>query len=353
MQRAFRPSLLAAVAGAAIALTGSALGAASKDSGFRPDLWASNLDRLIGLQAVQVAGSPSDVATAKATIYVGRGDVMSLPGASVGKAIGGGAASARLGPAFGNAVVTLPGRVVVANPAKYAANRCSPGTHAAVWLLVLQEPTGSSLAIPVYVDPAPQPTRSFASYQIQTCLPSPYIPESQGGAPMGAKVFRVAVSLSNFQRAVSNRWTAVLTPYVEGTGVPNLRGTVETQSVVSQAKIAKFKAKRVSKRTATGKKYYAKIRGVVKQNGKGTKAKVVLYAVGKTKPVAAKRSKKSGKFRFKKRIKKTTRFVVAARKAPGHQTPPQCVPDLAGLPCTSVSTSGFQTFKVTKKFRVP
>jgi len=353
MRKSIRLSLLAAGAVAALALAGSAFAAT-----FKPDLWASNFDPLIGVQSLEIAGSPSDVATAKATIYMGKGDVMSVPGGAVGANIGGVVAVAKLGPAFGNAVVTLTGSVVVAKASDYVSNPCAAGNHEAVWLLALNTPTGGKLRIPVYVDTAQPPASGFASYQAQTCLPSPYIPEDQGGAPFGAQVRRVAVSLFNFESAVPNRWTAILTPYVEGTGTPNPLGTVETQSIVSQAKIAKLKAKRVSK-GKKHKRYWAKTSGVVKENGHGTAAKVKLYAVGKKKLklVAQRKSKASGKFSFKKRLKKTTRFVVEAFKPDGHVNPPQCVPDLdlgfGALPCTSVSTSGFDTIKVTRILKVP
>jgi hypothetical protein len=360
MRKSIRLSLLAAAGVAALALAGSAFAAT-----FKPDLWASNYDPGLG-QSFELALGANDVAVAKATIYVAPGDVVSLPGGAVGDDIGDVNASVKA-LALGGAVLTLPGDIKVANPASFANNQCSPGTHEAVWLLVLTAPSGPPLQVPMYIDTGSSPFTGLGSYQIAVCLPSPYIPPDQGGATFGAKLIRATLSVNNFQSAVPGRWTALVTPWVEGTGTVNPLGTVETQSIVSQAKISNFKAKRIVKHTrrivrrivVKKNKYFAKISGVVKENGQGTAAKVALYTVGKKglKIVAQRTSRASGKFSFKKRLKKRTQFVVIASKKDGHQNPPQCVPDLnigfGALPCTSVSTSGFQTFKVTKVFKVP
>jgi hypothetical protein len=175
----------------------------------------------------------ADDATAKFTIYSSVGYTASL-GQTAGTRIGTVSATV-IATALGDAKLNLTGPVVVDNPALYVANPCVPGTHAAVWRLdaSLQ---GQTIRIPLYVDQAAGPERAFASAKIQVCLPSPYIPQSSGGAAFGAKLVKASFSaagvFSNPTARGNYLWRTLGTPYRVGTGTPNPAGTVEAQAIV-------------------------------------------------------------------------------------------------------------------------
>src|SRR4051794_15947077 len=94
-----------------------------------PALIVSNLDPLINDQEVILVVSPKDPPVAKATIYVGAGNVLALrPRLPFGVA----AADFQSNADYGSSFFSLIGDVVNANPAAYVHNDCSPGLHAAV-----------------------------------------------------------------------------------------------------------------------------------------------------------------------------------------------------------------------------
>ena len=65
----------------------------------------------------------------------------------------------------------------------------------AVWVLVLQSPTGP-LEVPVYVIAVTAgPETAFAAAKLVLCLPSPYIPQAAGGAALGAKVINAQMTV--------------------------------------------------------------------------------------------------------------------------------------------------------------
>jgi hypothetical protein len=359
MRKSIRFALLALAGSAALAFAGSAF------ASFTPKLWASSFDPLIGKQTFELALNQSDDATAKAVIYVGPFDFADVPGGTTGTQIGTVDASV-VALGLGGAILPLPGKVEVSDSTVYPVdNPCTPGAtkHAATWVLVLTAPTGTELRVPMYVDTvsaAQPPNPQLGSYKISVCLPSPYVDPSVGGAQFGAKLTRATVTMTNFISAVDDTWTGIVTPYVVGTATANPLGTVETQSLVTQGYFDSLKAKLVVKKTRTATKYFAKVSGVVGAGGEGAAATVKIFQAKGKKPgkkLKTLKSKSSGAFSALLPLKKTMAFYVEATSPRGEESTPVCDPDLnlgfGPLPCTGVSTSGFDTAGITKKVKRP
>ena len=136
--------------------------------------------------------------------------------------------------ALGNALLTLAGDVLVANPTdptiQAASAQCTKTTtHTAFWVLntSLQ---GQTVAIPVFVD------KVGPLVAMQVCLPSPDIPEAMGGAKFGAQLFAADFTVKNvFTNAGTKggyEWADDFTPYTPGTATPNVPGTQEARTYV-------------------------------------------------------------------------------------------------------------------------
>ena len=360
MRKSIRFALLAIAASAALAFAGSAF------ASFTPKLWASSFDSLIGTQGFELALSQDDVATAKAQIYVGPFDFADVPGGTTGTQIGTVDASVKA-LALGGAILPLPGKVEVSDSTVYPANNpCTLGatSHAATWVLVLTAPTGTELRVPMYVDNVPTaqpPNPQLGKYRISVCLPSPYVDPSVGGAQFGAKLIRATITMTNFISTVDNTWTGIVTPYVDGTATANPAGTVETQSQVTNGYINALKAKLVKKKSGTKIKYFAKVSGSVGAGGEGAAANIKIFQAKGKKPgkkLKTTKSKSSGSFSALIPLKKTMAFYVLASKARGDVTPPVCDPQLelapgVPMPCTAVTTSGFDAAKISRKVTLP
>lgn len=361
MRKSIRFALLAVAASAALAFAGSAF------ASFTPKLWASSFDPLIGTQQFELALNQNDDATAKAQIYVGPFVFADVPGGATGTQIGTVDASV-VALALGGAILPLPGKVVVSDSATYPANNpCTPGatSHAATWVLILTAPTGTELRVPMYVDNVPTatpPAPQIGKYKISVCLPSPYIDPSLGGAQFGAKLIRASITMTNFISTVDNRWTAIVTPYVAGTGTANPAGTVETQSIVDNGYFDGLKAKLVKKKSGKKFKYFAKVSGTVGSAGEGIPATVKIYKAKGKKPGKKLKTVKaggSGAFSAMLPIKPGVReaFYVEASH-PRSDVDPICDPQLelapgVPMPCTAVTDSGFTAAEITNKVKAP
>jgi len=190
---------------------------------------ASTIDVFL---AIGTKASPGD-APAKMTIFSPAGYSANLT-AAPGTKIGSVAAQVEL-KAFGGGVVTAAGDVVVANPAdpsiQAASMQCThTATHTTTWVLnaSLQ---GQSIPIPVFVDSVGPLTTQ------QVCLPSPDVPENQGGAKLGAQVLAADFTIKNvFKNAAVKdgyEWASDFTPWTPGpTGTPNIAATVEARTYV-------------------------------------------------------------------------------------------------------------------------
>jgi hypothetical protein len=172
-------------------------------------------------------------ATARIVLYAPRGY-----GTNVAQPAGTKIGDAAAAVDVGGTTLPLQGQVVADTPAKYTsdpkAQACAPGAHAAVWViqLLLQ---GQAFSIPMFVDATSGAEASLGSFKLQTCFPSPYVPEAQGGAPFGAKFVEADIdftsAFTNPSSASVYVWRSLLTPYTAGTATPDAAGTYELRSV--------------------------------------------------------------------------------------------------------------------------
>jgi hypothetical protein len=278
----------------------------------------------------------STAAAAKIVIYVAPGYTADL----------GQAAGTKVGDLFatvaaGGASLDIRGEVVADNPANYAslpaAQACAPGTHTAVWVITITL-GGTTLRIPMYVDPTAGAEASLGSYKLQVCFSSPYVPESAGGAPLGARLTEADLDFPTNPGIFHNpsargiyRWRALVTPYTPGTATPNAAGTYELRSLASLPTRIAIKGKYDTKRKR------AVITGTFRPPAElGFPATVVVEvfrttAKAGTKHIGRARTKK-GKFTFRtKQAKGRAAYTVLVAGYAGSCTGP---PAVAPAGCT-------------------
>lgn len=139
--------------------------------------------------------------------------------------------------AVGGVELDLNGTRVADNPANHLSNSCLPGLHQAVWIATLSVPNQPQpIRISVYVDStAGAPDTALGAVRLQACLPSPDVPEPQGGAPLGMKPLEATFTLERVfipQGTSVFQWLGRFVPYVAGTTAPNVAGTVESRALV-------------------------------------------------------------------------------------------------------------------------
>jgi hypothetical protein len=324
-----------------------------------PVLIVSNLDPLFATQELIVAGPTTDPPIAETTMYVGPGNGMTLrPTRPFGEVD----ADLMSNADYGNSIFQLYGDVVSVNPSAYKNNTCAPGLHSAVWIARLQPLfLDVTFKMPIYVDYAEGAQKSYASYVLKTCMPSPYDPYP-GGAIFGGRFLDFQLYLGNFTRAVSNRWTTVVTPFDANGGLDS-RGAAEAQSIVQQGSISTLDVKRTVKRHGKKhkKRYYTTITGqVTLENGTGVPASLQVYELfGKEggPEIAELKADESGNFSLKVRQKHTASFAVVANQYGTFVRPPVCNPVLdigfGPLACSSVATSDLVAARISKTVHIP
>jgi hypothetical protein len=170
---------------------------------------------------------------ARLTIYVPSGYGATLnqaPGANIGSVTA---------TAYSyDTQLTLPlsGTVNTDNPATHTADACSPGTHAAVWILNLSV-AGETLPVPMYVDPTTGAEAALGAYKLVICLPPPDVPVgTPGRAAFGAQLLDAQFTVNNIFATPSGggllRWESLFTPYNAGKGTVNAVGTFEARAFV-------------------------------------------------------------------------------------------------------------------------
>lgn len=271
--RFFISSLVCALA---LVFGGNALAA------YNPGLIVAAESQAVGSGGQIVIGVEQDInddATAAIVIYSPLGYGVTL----------GQAAGAQLGTV--DAIVKLPiggtfvrapfeGTVKADNPANYVSNPCAPGAHEAVWVI---EGTlaGSQIRIPMYVDRVTSgPEAAFASARIRLCLPSPYIPPSQGGAASGASVIAAAFSVDGVFNNPTVRgsfpWQSVFVPYTVGTGTPNPPNAAQSASIVRMPVQLALTSKKVKR----GKKRFVRLTACVSEAGQRVRGIRVSFRAG-------------------------------------------------------------------------
>lgn len=229
-----RISLLPLVAAAALAIAGPA--AAAFDSP-RMVVFGPNELNAQGELQIRVEQARTDDATFRLTIYVPTGYGVSLtqaPGTQVGTV----SAHAQANAISPDAILELTGTIQTQaySAEAFPQGAACAGTAAINGVLVLVlTAAGQTLQVPMYASPAEGAEASLAQAKLTACLPSPYVPQAQGGAAFGAKLIDATLvftaGFTSPARGTAYRWRAVFTPYTVATATPNPAGTVETQSL--------------------------------------------------------------------------------------------------------------------------
>jgi hypothetical protein len=184
--------------------------------------------------AVQILSS-GRAAPARVVTYVPAGfgvDTSTAPGTSIGEAVL--VFTTVSTPDYSDfAFGTFKAGDPASLPGNPAAQACSPGPHAAVWIATLKL-DDRSLVVPFYVDPTSGSETSLGSFKLVACLPSPYVPADQGGAPDGLRVLNLEVGLDKSvvtrPPAGTYTWRLFTTPYVFGTATPDVGATFEARA---------------------------------------------------------------------------------------------------------------------------
>ena len=231
--------LLVAALAAVGALAASGTATAAYDSLSMAVVGPNALNRQAPL-SIAVAQRREDDATFRLVIYVPRGYGTTF-NQSAGTQVGTVEAQVNARAIDPNALVRLQGVIRAADPTPYRANAqslaCAGAGNAidAVYLLVLTSPVPPAFEIPLYVTTVTGADTAFAQAKLTACLPSPNVPEAQGGARLGAKlvsaVLNFTATFRSPARSNAYRWRTLATPYAAGSAAPNAAGTIETQSV--------------------------------------------------------------------------------------------------------------------------
>lgn len=349
MKNVLRLLVLVATGLTALAATGSALAA------YVPRLVVSQTTvtptSTLPATTIRVTVPRADDATARVVIYVPLGFGATLT-AAPNVEIGTVTARAQATAISPDAIIDLSGPIRTDDPARYTANPCAPGPHTAVWLL---QPTtaGRTLTIPAYVDRITGgPEASFASSKITICLPSPFVPEAQGGAAFGAKLIQATLNTRGIFVAPQTNgdytWRGVFTPYTTGTARPNAAGTVESRSIQRLPARVTLNARFVNVRQRL-----VRIFGSVTENLRGVAGAVVTVERGgqargrapaplqvRFRRLTTANGTFTGQVRFKRRGVAIFRVRVSAPErdfTAGGCTPPSIAP--AG--CVTATIAGF------------
>src|SRR5688500_11177576 len=190
MRKSFRLVPLAAAGAVALSLAEAATGV------YVPRIFVVHEPGSVEVTFRQTQG---DDPTAVFLFYV-PSSYVTIVGQAPGTTIGQVSAQVEARAVAPGAVLMLQGGTVVTDdPANYLSNACSPGLHLAVWLFVLPVPNQAEpLRIPVYVESTTgAPDTSLGAVRLRACLPTPNVPESQGGSRLGTKLLEARFWLTN------------------------------------------------------------------------------------------------------------------------------------------------------------
>jgi hypothetical protein len=295
-----------------------------------------------GASTITIQVPRDDDATARVQFYAPLPYQATL-GQAAGTQLGTVAATVQAKAISPDAILPLTGAVRADDPTRHVANPCSPGAHAAVWVMAL-EAAGRTLMVPIYVDPVTAgPEAAFARLRMIVCLPPPDVPESQGGAAFGAKLLTAALTLRGvFTAPTSGQhvWPGIFTPYVAGGGQVNAPGTVEARAVVRVPSVLTLNGRITNRR-----RRILLLSGALTEGGTGIPGATVTISAGRqsfrTRTGANGRYSTSLVRRGPRRAVTTTfraRSVVPARDATSIGCGGQ---SLAPRGCVSATIAGF------------
>jgi hypothetical protein len=313
-----------------VAASAALLACEGASAAYVPRLVADHLPNGIEITFGQAA---ADEATASLAFYVPSPYASAHTSASPGTTIG--RISARVQVrAAGGIELPLDGSIVVDNPLNHASNSCSPGPHQAVWVASLTVPNRAQpIRIPIYVDAtAGAPDAPLGAVRLQACLPSPDVPESQGGAPLGTKLLEAVFTLERVFTAPTTgvlQWVGRFVPYLAGTSTPNLAGGVESRGLIRLPRRFSLRSRRV---TRPGRRLTA-LAGIVSEAGRGVgRAIVRIRGGGRTRTTT---TSSHGGFLVIVPLAKTTTFTASVT------VPVRDVTGTVCPPCVSATVVGF------------
>jgi hypothetical protein len=254
--------------------------------------------------------------------------------------------------ALGGANVELKGHIVVAAPGQVPAAQSAPCLQGApplaTWLMVIDATTGQEITVPLYlVSTAGGPFAAVGPAYVQVCLPAPDIPENQGGAPLGVKLYAATLTISGvFGPVPAGAWISLWVPYTPRTGKPNPAGEVAAPAAVAPGGVT-LKAKKLG--------LGAVVSGQVTQATQPRGGAVVTVFGGPTtrslKKLGSVKATASGNYAFRAR---TGVFYRATAVAASASAPTLCAALAAqlppGLPCVNPTLNGFTaSSKAAKK----
>jgi hypothetical protein len=213
----------------------------------------------------------------------------------------------------------IVGLLTAADPTDYATNTCAPGTHQAVW--VFRPPPGPLPEFPILIDATSGSETALGAYKAQFCLP----PSSSGSMKVHELDLHL-LKLTNPATRGAYTWRAFVTPYKNSApddpGTFELRGTIPMPTVLTLHGRYERRHKRAiltGRMTAAGYAVPGTFLDLYTKRGDN-----FFYT-------ATARVTKKGTYWLKRRIKKTTRFLVLTATledcAPGSPAPAGCISD--------------------------
>jgi hypothetical protein len=249
-------------------------------------------------------------------------------------------------------VLRMTGTIAAVDPSTVATQsaRCDDVAHAAAWLMNLPTASGQPpLQIPMFVDKTAGAEAKLAVYRIVVCLPPPDVPAgTPGRASFGARLLFAQFDLNAFANPPANgeyRWRSLWTPYIPGTGAPNVAGTVESQSLVRLPTQVTIRATKVRVRRHGKVRTLVAISGRLSESGKPYPAAKVSLQDGKTKKslyrLKAVFTKRDGTYVKKLYITKTSWFMAEIAMPPRVLGAAGCQPSFGpAVDCVSAFVGG-------------
>jgi hypothetical protein len=314
-----------------------------------------------GELTIRTEQSKDDDAPFRLTIYVPRGYTAAIASAQDGAQIGTVTALVQANAISPDAIIEPRGLIRIDMTFTETEYPLAPvcltetGVTSPVAVLRLElSQAGTALpVVPVYVALITDgPEAVFASAKLITCLPSPYIPVSAGGATQLAKLIRTDLTFPSLFISPSSaggyRWRSIWTPYMVGTPLPNVMGTIETQAVDSippKARQIRLRAGTYNKRTKR-----LIVEGSVTEGGKGVAGTVQIFENNRR--VATARSAASGAFSTTLRIARKGTYMFRASATVAARETSGCTAAFPPMPCLRSTAGGFTATSANVRVRI-
>jgi hypothetical protein len=259
--------------------------------------------------------------------------------------------------------VALSGSVIADSPTNtaHATNQCRPITATnrpnAIWIFVVNVPTdpNNPFRIPVYVDRTTGAETQNGAYRIRACLANPNVPETVGGARLGAKLIEAAFTLTTIVPVTEgeSRFVGQFTPWAAV--APNAAGTVRVHAFVRTPVTLTLRAKRIARIKKVKRKrvvqYFVQLTGTLTEGTQGVARVQVEIRVG-NRVVRRVNTSTIGRFSTTLRLTRTTTFRAHADATAGRVTDATCQPTSVP-PCIAAYSSPFDVDSNAARATVP